>query len=203
MANVMSTTKLAELLTTSEPYKSMCIRILNNQLVLGADPFQPNYVIDFSDESIRPYSSENLAQNVSLSAPPVREHYNIQTKGSRRSGKYWFEINNRREECGSLKELLAAGLRAIEHTRPGTLEKLSHIKPRSKRIVARDPKQLFEKDHLVKPYSEPLDGEWWYGTNNSDPETSSWLERACSLAELKWNVDFKTSLTTSLTLSDF
>jgi hypothetical protein len=114
---------------------------------------------------------------------------------SRRGGQYWFELNGKRSEFHSLRDLLAGGLSALEDARPSTLEKLSHIKPRSRRIVARDPKELFDKDHLAKDYAEKLKDGWYYGTNNSANETNSWLERACSCAGLKWDTEFKTSIT--------
>src|SRR5438876_11413595 len=92
------------------------------------------------------------------------------SKTSRRSGDCWFEIKGRRIDCRSLKELLSGGLRALEEARPDTLEKLSHIKPRTRRIVARDPKQLFDREHLAELHSEPLIDGWSYGTNNSAAE---------------------------------
>ena len=64
-------------------------------------------------------------------------------RSSRRSGRYSFELLGKHAEFGSLHELLGGALRDIEAARPGTLEKLSHIKPRSKRIVAQDKKLLF------------------------------------------------------------
>jgi hypothetical protein len=94
--------------------------------------------------------------------------------------------------------LLAEGLRAFEAAKPGTLEKLPHIKPRSRRIVSRDPKQLFDKPHLAKDYAEKLNDDWYFGTNNSAMETNTWLQRACSCAGLLWDKDFKTSLTPTI-----
>lgn len=121
---------------------------------------------------------------------------------TRRSGNYWLELNGHRVEHSSLKDLLSEGLRALEQTRPGTLEKLTRIKPRSKRIVARDPKHLFDRSHLAKGCSEKLIDGWWFGTNNSADETNAWLERACSCSGFIWGEDFKTSLSDNVLTLD-
>ena len=105
-----------------------------------------------------------------------------------------MEIQGNRIECGSLKDLLAESLKAIEAAQAGTLEKLSHIKPRSKRIVAHDKKALFDAEHLSEEFGAKLINGWWYGTNNSAPETNTWIERACGCAGLKWGKDVRTSL---------
>jgi len=60
------------------------------------------------------------------------------------------------------------------------------IKSRTRRIVARDPSHLFDKQHLSEDHSERLIDGWWYGTNNSASQTRAWLQRACSCAGLKW-----------------
>jgi hypothetical protein len=108
----------------------------------------------------------------------------------------------KRTECRSLKELLALALLSIEKAAPGTFHKLTHVKPRSRRIGARNPKDLFDKQHLAKDYAEKLGKEGWYfGTNNSAAETGNWLQPASEIAGLKWGEQFKTSL--MLTTDDF
>jgi hypothetical protein len=64
--------------------------------------------------------------------------------------------------------------------------------------VARDPKLLFDKEHLARDYSEKLRNGWFFGTNNSAHETNTWLQRACEIAGLAWDKDFKTSMTITL-----
>lgn len=103
--------------------------------------------------------------------------------------------NVNRVECGSLRELLGESLKALEGARPGTLDKLSHIKPKSKRIVSHDKKALFDSEHLSEEYGAKLLNGWWYGTNNSAQETNTWIERAAGCAGLKWGKDVRTSIT--------
>jgi len=197
--------KLVELVTALDVRKDMHVSVLSaNRLALGGDPLQPTHMIDLSKEKVSPYSSAELAtirDRTALSAEPSQPGLN-NSKMARRSGDYWFEVKGHRVECMSLKELLSRGLRSLEQNQPGTLEKLSQIKPRSRRIVAHDPKQLFDRGHLTKDYSEKLIDGWWFGTNNSANETNTWLERACSCSGLKWGDGFKTSLTIEATVDD-
>ena len=191
MASVayIGASKLSDLLNSADPHKSMYVRVLSEtQLAVGADPLQPTSVVDFSREKIIPYADVD-AVSAPLEVPNVKT-----SKLQRRSGDYWLEIRGKRVECVSLKELLAEGLRALEKAKPGMLDMLSLIKVRSRRIVARDASQLFDKPHLAKDYAEKLVNGWYYGTNNSARETSVWLERATELAALSWGGDFKTSL---------
>ena len=166
----------------------MFVRVVSgNRLALGNDPMQPTISIDLSREKVGPYSEAKA---------PVSE-LAVDTevaRASRRSGEYWAEVRGNRIECGSLRELLAESLKAIELSHPGTLEKLSHIKPKSKRIVSHDKKALFNAEHLSEKYGMELLNGWWYGTNNSAPETNTWIERACDCAGMKWGKDVRTSL---------
>lgn len=194
MANLsfLPTAKLADLLTSADPQKKLYVQVLNNRLVLGADPLQPTNMIDFSNEMVAPYVASHVESASHSSAN--EQSYVKGTKLARRGGDYWFEIKGKRFEYGSLKELLAEGLKKLEQTKPGTLDNLSRIRGRTRRIVARDANQLFDKPHLVKEYAEKLINGWHYGTNNSARETNVWLQRAAECAGLKWGVDFSSSL---------
>jgi hypothetical protein len=192
--------KLIDLLNTADPTKSMYLRVLSmTRLAVGADPLNPSAVIDLAKEKIVPFSEESIKAPEIAPAIPVGTRANIAIvpdwRASRRGGEYWYELKDQRADFRSLKDLLGGALLAFETASPGTLEKLSHIKPRSRRIVSRDPNQLFDKGHLAKEYAEKLGNDgWFYGTNNSAHETSAWLERACSCAGFGWGVDFKTNL---------
>lgn len=206
MANVsfISASKLVELVNAADTHNDMQVRVLSgSRLALGADPLQPTYMIDLSKEKIYPYNPAELTKSLdqpSISLLAARQTLNVNdSKVFRRRGNYWFEMNGHRLTCHSLKALLSEGLRELEKTRPGTLEKLSHIKLRSRRIVARDRKHLFDRGHLTEKYSERLVNGWWYGTNNSAEETNAWLCRACSCSGLTWVDDFKTSLNANRT----
>jgi hypothetical protein len=159
------------------------------RLTLGTAPMTASHWIDFETETVLPIGSE-------VSLPRVAEFSEVSTRRSRlgrRSGAYWVEVKSKRIECSSLKEGLATALREIEAIRPGTLEALSLIKPRSKRIVSKERSGLFDQPDLSEKYAEPLVNGWWYGTNNSAQETTAWLMRACQIAKFLWNSDIKVS----------
>ncbi|MFT3989471.1 hypothetical protein [Aestuariivirga sp.] len=188
MAHVsfISAKKLIELLVAASSREDMHVKVLTtNQLAIGIDPLHPTSVIDLSKELVVPMKKvvEAVpAPRVVESAPAYRH--------SRQTGRYMLEIKGKGTTCTSLKQILAEGLRGLEAHKSGTLEKLSQIKPRSKRIVAHDPRYLFEQSELVEKYSEKLSNGWWFGTNNSADETTTWLKRGCELAGLTWDRDF-------------
>ena len=180
---LMETSKLGELVNRAivDGFKYVAVRSMS-ELTVGSDPLKPTHVIDFQSETIYKISGKDPDDK-----PPAVEHALI--KGVRRTGRYSVTVKEEEIHCTSLKELLANGLKMIEQVRPGTLERLSHKKPRSKRIVARDPKELFEQERLAARFSELLIDGWWYGTNNSKNETRIWLKRAAELADLKWGAE--------------
>lgn len=177
--------KLSDLLKSAGGDLHVCI-LTPNQLALGVDPLNPTSVIDLSQEALLPMRGKPPVTEASTPEPKFRS--------SRSTGRYLIKFKGKMIECRSLKEMLAEGLKAIESHKPGTLEKLSTIKPRTKRIVAHEPKHLFEEPELVKKYSDRLMNGWWYGTNNSAGETKTWLKRACELAGLTWGRDFDADL---------
>lgn len=187
----IETTKLIDLIRRADPKGNMKVRVLpGHQLAMGSDPLSPTLVIDLSKEIISPYSSGEQTNTVFTA--DVSESATTRAPADRRSGTYCYELRGRRYECRSLKELLRMSLESLERVSPGTLERLSHIKPRSKRIVAHEPSLLFESPNLAKEYSEKLSNGWWFGTNNSAQETKAWLERAVQCAGLRWGPDFDT-----------
>jgi hypothetical protein len=168
----------------------MNVRILtSNQLAVGADPLNPSLVIDFTKEAVRPFKQDN-AKEKPLEEKPAVTHTQ---RTSRQTGRYLLDFMGSTTECRSLKELLGQGLRELEKYQPGLLKQLSAIKPRTKRIVAREPSQLFDQSDLSEKYADQLVDGWWYGTNNSADETRTWLKRGAELANLIWDKDMSVS----------
>ena len=200
--NFISAMRLVELLTEANHLGRMNVRVLTtNKLALGIDPLHPSSVIDLSKELVRPFQQGRDQAAVEPAPPPPRPSSpepatpNSSTwKPSRTTGRYSLNVDGKNITCRSLKELLAEGLKAFELYKPGTLQKLSSIKPRSKHIVSEDPKLLFENPDLVEKYTEKLIGDWWYGTNNSAQETQAWLKRGAELCGLDWGNNVTISL---------
>lgn len=188
VANVsfIESKRLIELVRQADPNGNMKIRVLTgHRLAIGSDPLAPTHVIDLSKEKIESHSPRDGTQAVPAAGVPLRP-----AQTNRRSGTYTYKLRGRSFECRSLKEMLRLSLESIEQVAPGTLERLSQIKPRSKRIVAREPRLLFDSPNLVSEYSEKLANGWWFGTNNSAQETKAWLQRAVECAGLRWGPDF-------------
>ncbi len=194
MAHVsfVAASKLVELLMAANTNRDMYVRVLTaNKLALGTEPLHPTKVIDLSKEEIQSIIPDNFGMPDVNPEPASKLQ---PRKASRQSGTYLLEFDDRTIECTSLKQLLSEGLKVLESARPGTLQKLSQFKKRTKRIVAREPSMLFGQSELADKYSERLVDGWWFGTNNSSSETQTWLKRACSIAGLEWGTHFNTSL---------
>jgi hypothetical protein len=180
-------TKLTKLLAATNAGKNLKVWVLTqDELAFGVEPPLRMGTIDLIHEQVRPNGHAVPAAMAEPAKPPT-------TRLSRRTGQYLLEIKGRTIECGSLKEMLAEGLRALEAHKKGTLDKLAAAKSRTRRIVSRDPSKLFDKTHLQEKHAEPLMEGWWYGTNNSALETNRWLRQACTIAGLTWEKDFSTS----------
>lgn len=189
----IATTKLIELLRAADPDGGMQVRILNaTRLAIGTDPINPTRIIDFANEISGPL--EKPEHNGFSNQEPVDRPRGVANRLSRKRGVYWFELDGQRTEAHSLKQLLSESLLAMERAKPGTLDKLSRHKGRSKRIVARDRNQLFTNSHLVADYSEVLTEGWYFGTNNSAAETKKWLSDAAACVGGNLENSFKTSL---------
>jgi hypothetical protein len=207
MASVsfISASKLAELLSAADELRNMYVCVASaNRLTLGVDPLKPTLMIDLSKEKVGPY---NRPEPEPTAVPPTNARQPPITNGSvprrsRHTGDCWFEIKGRRVKCRSSKERLAEGLRELEQAAPGTFEKLSSVKPRSRRIVAHDRNHLYDKSHLVERYTEQLMPGWWHGTNNNDQQKEIWLKRACDYAGLTWGMDFRIGPAPSVQIFD-
>jgi hypothetical protein len=187
--------KLAALLQKADAGAGLVVSVISvSRLALGKDPLHPTVAIDFSREAIAPYEPTKAKTNRIADDARTQVEALTASKKPRRSGSYWFQLLGTRMEFGSLRDLLRTSLLEIEKARPGSLEKLSHIRPRSKRIVAHDKKLLFADEAMSNEFGEQLGNGWWYGTNNSAQETRAWLERACSCAGVSWGTDFKTNV---------
>ena len=185
--------KLVDLLTTATIHGDQPVWVLApDQLGLGSDRLKPHSIIDLATEAVRTEVAAPPKPERQLPSPTVS--FLPSPKASRQTGKYLAEVRGQTIECTSLKHLLGEGLRALENEQPGTLDKLSRVKKRTKRIVARNPGELFDQPELSAKYAERLSDAWWYGTNNSAAETKTWLERGCEIAGLRWGTDFRMTL---------
>ncbi|TPL89003.1 hypothetical protein FJ950_01205 [Mesorhizobium sp. B2-3-14] len=188
----ITATKLIELLGCANERGDLSVSVLSsNQLALGIDPLKPTSVIDLSNETVRAIDLEEAKKD---GLPPEAGASLGSFRAPRQTGSYTLKFKGVTKDCWSLRNLLEEGLKSLEAYQPGVLDKLSAIKPRTKRIVARDPLHLFDQAALAHKYAQPLIDGWWFGTNNSAEETQTWLRRGAELAGLRWGSDVSTSM---------
>ena len=89
--------------------------------------------------------------------------------------------------CGSATQALLRGLEEIERRSPGTLDRLSEKKARSKRPVHRQRQALFDMPSQAK-HSEQIESGHWVGTNNKRLEALNVLRSAAEIARLKFTI---------------
>ena len=108
----------------------------------------------------------------------------------RRTGTYTFELLGDKVEEGSLKAAYISILNKLVEHYSGFLERLSEKSTKSRKIVARNPKELyFRKPHLAEKYAHRLTDQWWVDTNLSQLQCEQRLKTACDVAGLEWGRD--------------
>jgi|GEM_PF-4893326 len=182
--------KLLSALRNSDLKPDYRVAVLDGQtLSIGPAPSPQAFVFDFETETLK----------TGVGTPSSRPHTPAvrfddrdlpQGRAQRATGRYTFTHNDVAFARSSLADLLEAVLAYLEKQKPGALEKLSAIKKRTRRIVARDKRDLFDKTHLAKDHARMITGGWWMGTNNSSAETRNWIRQACDAA----GIDFVTEV---------
>ena len=108
----------------------------------------------------------------------------------RRTGAYAFVLLGDRVEAGSLKEAYTNCLRKLGELDPQFFERLSRVTTRSRRVVARNPTDLYlKKPALAEKFAAPLTGPWWVDTNLSRPQCEQRLRMACEVVGIQFGRD--------------
>ena len=89
---------------------------------------------------------------------------------------------------GTLAELLTRFEREV----PEFMERFA-VKTisRNRKLVARNPTDLYEKSHLVDKHSKDLRNGWWLGTNLSKAQVRGHIETACGVAGVSFGSQLK------------
>ena len=112
------------------------------------------------------------------------------TQRRRRTGTYVVALLGRRIEAGSLREAYVSCLKALAERDSQFLEALSKKQTRSRRIVARNPRDLYlRRPQLAENHASKLVGPWWADTNLSRQQCEKRLQTACSVAGLEFGRD--------------
>lgn len=110
----------------------------------------------------------------------------------RRTGSYEFVLQGIRHKENSLRDAYKACLLELASLDSNFLDRLSLVETRSRRIVARDPKDLFKNSpELASKFSAPLKGEWWFDINLSQLQVEQRLKLACKEANISYGIDLK------------
>ena len=94
-----------------------------------------------------------------------------------------FVFRDQREETGSARGALTALLTRLDREDPAFMEQFSVASTtRSRRLIAKNRADLYDKSHLADEHSLQLPNGWWLGTNLSQKQIRSHIKTACSVA---------------------
>ena len=109
---------------------------------------------------------------------------------SRRTGAHKLELLGEKIVEGSLKAAYKSCLRRLAELDARFLQRLSERPTRSRRLVARDRRELYlNKPELADDYAEQLADGWWVDINLSRQQVEQRLKTACEVASLEFGVD--------------
>lgn len=184
----MPSGKLIALIRAADPSGRLHLKVLDDRrLALFSEWVALQAVIDLGSESIQKgVADEPLATRPTPFGPRVVE---IDFHAERTSGPCHAEFDSVRIPARSQKELLIRSFMYLEDAFPGTLERLSHVKRRTKRIVSETVGELYERPHLSRYATRILD-RWWVATNNKSDEVRDWIRIAARLAGVDQPVQF-------------
>lgn len=111
---------------------------------------------------------------------------------NRRTGIYSFDLMGEHFEETSLREAYKRCLLELAKLDERFLEKLAERRTRSRRIVARVPRDLYLRTPgLAEKFADRLTGPWWFDVNLSQPQVEARIAIACDVAGLSYGGDLK------------
>lgn len=111
---------------------------------------------------------------------------------NRRTGVYGFDLMGKHFEEMSLREAYKRCLMELATMDGQFLEKLAERRTRARRIVARDPRDLYLRTpKLAEKFADRLIGPWWFDVNLSQEQVENRVEIACDVAGLQFGEDLK------------
>ena len=144
---------------------------------LSTGPFTPQPRQRRRRSARRPSKRQSVASHEPQPASPKPRGNKIRIVG--------FVLGNERAETGSAIATLAEVIKKFARNDSSFMERFSESTVgRTRRVVARTPTALFERDDLVEKYSEDLGNGWWLGTNRATATVRRNIEVACRLADV-------------------
>ena len=149
-------------------------------LVTGVYP-TPHAKFDFGDERLISVKAERATFDKSRISHLAQARRVVR--------RYELETETEIHIFGSATQLLVEGLNLVEDAVPGTLDKFTQRKGRSKRAVAKTREELYDVPH-PSSHSQQLKSGFFVATNNKDSEARGYLQQAVEIAGLHWGKNF-------------
>ena len=103
-----------------------------------------------------------------------------------------FVLGEARIEAGSAIGTLASLLTKFADRDPQFMERFAkRTVSKTRRLVARNRSELYEKSHLIDRHSKKLENGWWIGTNLSKRRVRGHIETACAEAGVRFGSELK------------
>lgn len=161
---------------SSDVLLSVPARALGHLLALRQHPDEPlaDVLVRLTAEQLPQVSGTNSAPQTAAEAEPAASF----GKGTR-AVRYLVRVFDAENCVGTLTEVLAFALNTLEFVDPGILARLEQVRPRKRRLVARRPEYIHERDDLNRECTLEFRPGWFVGTNYSYDNTHGLLAAIC------------------------
>jgi hypothetical protein len=111
---------------------------------------------------------------------------------SRASGSYGYSLLGVRNIESSLRSAYISILRGLQARDSGFLARLSCEETPGRRLVAKNPMDLYKRTpKLADSYAEKLDTDWYVDVNLSELQVVQRLKIACKIAGIEYGEDLR------------
>ena len=141
------------------------------------------------DQSENDILREVLGIHVSATRPPATTATSPRdSAGSpRQTGSHAFVLRGKRTEAPSLKEAYVACLLELAKLGGDFLDRLAAAHTKSRRIIAKDPEDLYQRNPaLAEKFAVRLIEPWWVDVNLSRSQVELRLKHACAILGLSF-----------------
>ena len=105
----------------------------------------------------------------------------------RQTGGHAFVLRGKRTEAPSLKEAYVACLLELAKLDGDFLDRLAGVYTKSRRIIAKDPEDLYQRNPaLAEKFAVRLIEPWWVDVNLSRSQVELRLKHACAILDLSF-----------------
>lgn len=107
-------------------------------------------------------------------------------------GLWSVEVKGERSPAANMKDAYRILLLKLDELAPTFLERFSRERARSRKFVAREPRELYDSaPHLAKEHARLLKDDWYFDTNLSTEQVTQRAKVAARVAGLAYGRDVK------------